>query len=69
MEDGIENYTSMLLESEKYVQVAKNEISRSYIHLPHKVCRNIDVVSENIVVTDDKKKILDVSKKKDSSNS
>jgi len=69
MEDGIERHMSMLLESEKMVQRANNEQSRSYIHLPDKDgSSNINRVLENIVVTDDIEKILDVSKKKNDQN-
>ncbi len=68
MEDGIENYMSMLIEStNRDIQSVDNETSRLYIYVPDNVCNNInnlDCIFENVIISDDKEKIMDLSDKK-----
>jgi hypothetical protein len=75
MEDGIENYTSMLMEStHRVIQSVSNETSRLYIYLPDNICNNsqynynnynnLDFIFENVIITDNKEKIMDLSDKK-----
>jgi hypothetical protein len=68
MEDGIENYTSMLIEStNRDIQSVNNETQRLYIYVPDNICNNInniDCIFENIIISDDKEKIMDLSDKK-----
>jgi hypothetical protein len=62
MEDGIENYTSMLIKSEKCFKREKSEKSQLYIYVPDNIV--IDNIFESVIITDDKEKIADLTEKK-----
>lgn len=79
MEDGIENYTSMLMESTNrdIIQEATNDSSHLYIYVPDNICNNsqynfnnfnncnnLEFIFENVIITDNKEKIMDLSDKK-----